>query len=100
MQCPNCEEANEDWSQRKANVENELLNQIGVEDDDAGQEAKQPQGCGNQMLKDRLRIQQVPPGLRTSSSPARAFAYSESFLRSEEHSLNSSHVESSYAVFC
>jgi hypothetical protein len=45
MQCPHSEEADKNRSQRKAYIENELLNQIGVEDDDAGQEAKQPQGC-------------------------------------------------------
>ena len=45
MQCPHSEEADKNRSQRKAYIENELLNQICLEDDDAVKEDKQQQGC-------------------------------------------------------
>src|SRR5437870_5722987 len=42
----------------------------------------------------------TPRGLTTSSIPYQGGTFEVTFDRSEEHTLNSSHVAISYAVFC
>jgi thiaminase len=62
VQRSNREEPNEDGSKREPDVENELLNQVGVENDDARKKSEQPHCRRYDVFEYGLRIEQIPPG--------------------------------------
>src|SRR3712207_8252583 len=57
-------------------------------------------GCGAARLGDARRLTPDMIGGRAGEGPARAVVETTSPARSEEHTLNSSHANISYAVFC
>ena len=57
MQRPHGKKADKDRCERIADVENELLNEIRVENDDARQKSEQPHNAGDEHLEQRLRVE-------------------------------------------